>query len=115
MIPELIPSVYLVQGPTDFRKSWNGLSAIVMDELEVDLFSGGLFVFCNRKRSQIRILYWERNGFCLWAKRLEKDKFPWPESQVDTLQIEHHQLNWLLNGISIIQKEAHSRLNYRAL
>ena len=71
-----VPSqIYLATGSTDMRKSINGLSILVAEQLEYDPLSGQLFCFCNRKRSIIKILYWEHNGFCLWHKRLEKDRF----------------------------------------
>ena len=68
--------VYLCCDIVDMRKSINGLSAIVEQELEVSPFSTHLFVFCNRRRDKIKILYWERSGFVLWYKRLEKQRFP---------------------------------------
>lgn len=70
--------VYLAYGPTDMRKSIDGLSAMTKQVLEQDPFSGHLFVFCNRRRDRIKILYWERSGFWLLHKRLEKGTFAWP-------------------------------------
>lgn len=67
--------VYLAPGNTDMRKAINGLSITVQGILDLDPFSGHLFVFCNRAKTIIKILYWDRNGFCLWQKRLEKHKF----------------------------------------
>lgn len=67
--------VYLAMGNTDMRKSINGLSILVSENLELDPFSGHLFAFCNKKRNMLKILYWDRNGFCLWHKRLEKRKY----------------------------------------
>ena len=68
--------VFLVLGTTDMRKAINGLSLLVAEHLEMDVFSGHLFAFCNRDRSIIKILYWDNNGFCLWQKRLERHRFP---------------------------------------
>ena len=70
--------IYLAVGSTDMRKAINGLSILVQDELALDPLSGHLFAFCNRKRNMVKILYWDRNGFCLWHKRLEKHHFTWP-------------------------------------
>ncbi len=67
--------IYLRLGRTDFRKSVNGLSMLVEAEMKLDPLSGNLFVFCNKGKSKLKILYWDRNGFCLWYKRLEEDKF----------------------------------------
>ena len=63
----------------DFRKGINGLSVLVEEQLIHNPFSGQLFVFINRRRDKIKILYWERAGFCLWQKRLEQERFKWPE------------------------------------
>ncbi|NLC37272.1 MAG: IS66 family insertion sequence element accessory protein TnpB [Alcaligenaceae bacterium] len=73
-----IGQVYLCCLPVDFRKQIDGLAALVEGELEQNLFGDALFVFTNRQRSRIKILYWHRNGFCLWQKRLEKERFAWP-------------------------------------
>ena len=72
------PAIYLYKQPVDFRKSINGLSAIVEAEMDRSPFSGAVFVFCNRQRDKVRALYWDKTGFCLWYKRLEKNKFKWP-------------------------------------
>ena len=104
--------VYLAAGITDMRKAINGLSMLVEDQLELDPFSGHLFVFCNRRRNMIKVLYWDRNGFCLWQKRLEKYRFRWPESWEQVLKLDQRQLNWLLDGLEIQQTRAHGRLSY---
>jgi len=70
-------AVYLCRQPVDFRKSIDGLSILVEQELEHDPFAEALFVFCNRKRDKIKVLYFEGSGFVLWYKRLEKDRFAW--------------------------------------
>ncbi|ACN17011.1 transposase (IS66 family protein) [Desulforapulum autotrophicum HRM2] len=107
--------VYLAMGITDMRKSIDGLSILVSEHLELDPFSGHLFVFCNRKRNMIKILYWDRNGFCLWHKRLEKHFFKWPTSKEEIMTIEKRELTWLMDGLNIHQKEAHNSLKYSTL
>jgi transposase len=104
--------VLLAVGVTDMRKSINGLSILVEEQLELNPFSGHLFAFCNRKRDIVKILYWDRNGFCLWQKRLEKDRFQWPDSAEDVLAIDGRELNWLVDGLSLEQKCTHQRLSY---
>lgn len=104
--------VYLAMGITDMRKSIDGLSILVSEHLELDPFSGHLFVFCNRKRNMIKILYWDRNGFCLWHKRLEKHFFKWPASKEEIMTIEKRELTWLMDGLNVHQKEAHDSLKY---
>ena len=107
--------VYLALGSTDMRKAINGLSIFVEDKLEMDPFSGHLFVFCNRRRNMIKILYWDRNGFCLWHKRLEKHRFIWPENYDDVMEIDHRNLSWLIEGLDMNRIKAHERLNYATL
>ena len=68
---------YLYAGVVDMRKSIDGLAALIENQLELDPMQDAVFVFCNRGRDKIKILYWERNGFVLWYKRLEKEKFKW--------------------------------------
>ena len=70
-----LPAVYLCRDVVDFRKGINGLAVLVEEALQHDPFSEQLFVFCNRKRDKIKMLYWERSGFCLWQKRLERARF----------------------------------------
>jgi len=102
--------VFLALGATDMRKAINGLSVIVSEQMQMDTFSGSLFAFCNRKRDILKILYWDKNGFCLWQKRLEKDRFKWPESEKEVMDIGGHELSWLVAGLNIHQ--AHKPLKY---
>ena len=107
--------VYLALGNTDMRKAINGLSILVQESMDFDPFSGHLFVFCNRRRNILKILYWDRNGFCLWSKRLEKHFFRWPESSNDVMKIDQRELMWLVDGLEINQQKAHKRLSYSLL
>jgi transposase len=69
--------------------------------------SGALFVFCNRSKDKLKILYWDKTGFALWYKRLEKDKFKWPNSQQsDVLTLSKQQLDWLLSGYDVVGHQA---------
>lgn len=98
-----LPAVYLCREVVDFRKGINGLAILVEQVLEQNPFSEYLFVFCNRSRDKIKILYWERSGFCLWQKSLEKAKFKWPrKSQIGVITLTGQQLNWLLDGYDIV-------------
>ena len=71
------PNVYLYREFVDFRKSINGLAAIIESETDLPLGSGALFLFTNKQRDKIKVLYWDKTGFALWYKRLEKAKFKW--------------------------------------
>lgn len=102
--------VYIALGSTDMRKSVNGLSLLVEEQFELDLFSGSLFAFCNRKQNIVKILYWANNGFCIWMKKLEEEIFRWPESEREVLEISPKALGWLLDGLDL--DHAHRRLSY---
>lgn len=107
-------TVYLAPGATDMRKAINGLSVIV-EQLELDPFSGHLFVFCNRRRTILKIIYWETNGFCLWQKRLEKQTFKWPKTEAEVMQVGQRELRWLIDGLKITQRSAHRQLYYESV
>ncbi len=107
--PEVF-KVYIAIGSTDMRKSINGLSLLVQDQFELDLFSGNLFAFCNRKRDIVKVLYWGKSGFCVWMKRLEADHFRWPDSKEEVLEVSPIALGWLLHGLDL--NHAHRQLHY---
>jgi len=75
-----LPTIYLHREYVDFRKAVNGLCAIVEQDLLMNPYDESLFVFCNRSRDKLKILHWDKTGFVLWYKRLEKEKFKWPMS-----------------------------------
>lgn len=104
--------VFLAPGTTDMRKAINGLSLMVETLLEQDPLSGHLFVFCNRSCTQIKILYWDRNGFCLWQKRLEKHRFPWPQNLREAQEIGPQELAFLLEGVDIRKVRTYPSLHY---
>lgn len=111
-----LPAVYLCRDAVDFRKGINGLAVLVENAMEHDPLSERLFVFCNRRRNRIKILYWERNGFCLWQKRLEEDRFQWPrKAQDEVVTLSVQQLNWLLDGYDISRLQPHGRRHYRTV
>lgn len=70
-------NIYIHRRPVNMRKSINGLSVIVDQEMGLDLQSSSLFIFCNKRRTHLKILYFDKSGFALWLKRLEASKFPW--------------------------------------
>lgn len=110
MIPPNSNKVYIAIGCTDMRKSINGLGQLVAENFDTNIFSGNLYAFCNRRRDIIKILFWDLNGFCIWHKRLEKDRFQWPESEQEVIDIDGKQLSWLLAGLDI--NSAHKQLSY---
>ncbi len=105
--------IFIKPGATDMRKQINGLSIIVKEELKMDVFTGNMYMFCNRSRRILKIIYWERNGFCLWIKRLEKDKFPWPKGKDEVKEIDEIELKMLLDGIDFFH--AYKSLKYEEI
>jgi len=100
--------VFLAAGITDMRKVIDGLSALVVDVLEQDPLSSHLFVFCNRTKDKIKILYWHNNGFWLFYRRLEKQRFWWPKTgESVSVEISNRELSWLLEGLDINDVCAH--------
>jgi transposase len=102
----LPPSIkaYVATDVTDMRRSINSLSIIVQEVLQQDPFSGHLFVFCSKRGDKIKILYWDRNGYCLWYKILERGVFRLPKVQSKVYTITPHELNLLLEGIDLTDK-----------
>jgi transposase len=91
--------VYLYGQPADLRCSFDGLQALVRQGLREDPLNGGLYVFINRRGTQIRVLYFDRSGFCIWAKRLEAGRFISNWGAVHTRQMDWTGLKLLLEGI----------------
>ena len=82
------------------RKQINGLALIVQEQMQLSPFDPALFVFCNGQRRILKALYWGRTGFCLWMKRLENHRFPWPRNATEARQqIDESQLRLLLSGV----------------
>ena len=105
--------IYLHLDAVDFRKSINGLVVVVEQQLELSPFMDALFIFSNKKRDKLKILYWDKTGFALWYKRLEKQRFKWPrDDQLSRLVLSEQQLNWLLGGYDVI---GHKPLQYQAV
>lgn len=108
--------IYLHRDVVDFRKSINGLSIIVEQDMLLSPFDSAVFVFCNKGRDKLKILYWDHSGFCLWYKRLEKDKFKWPrKNKQDIISLSHEQMDWLLRGLDIANLTPHSAQRYKNL
>lgn len=103
-------AIYVRPGKTDMRKQINGLSVLVESEMAKDPFSGALFLFCNGGRRLLKAIYWDRNGFCMWQKRLEKHQFPWPQTDAAVRKITGSELKMLLDGIDFFK--AHRELTF---
>ena len=106
------PEVFIHTQFVDFRKSINGLVGIVEAELARDAYTGTLFIFCNKAKDKLKILYWDKTGFALWYKRLEKQKFKWPTKlSSQEFELTHQQLSWLLSGYDVL---GHESLHYQS-
>ena len=103
--------VYLCTSPCDMRKSFDTLHALVRDTLELDVFAGHLFVFANRRRDRVKILYWDRDGLAIWAKRLEQGTYAMPFTELGEMRLEltAQELGALLSGIDLSQAERRKR------
>lgn len=113
---EFTGQVHIALGATDLRKSINGLAVIVKESFKLDPFSKKLFVFCNRKKDKIKILRWDNDGFWLYYKRLENNKFRWPDgNSSESMSISEREFRWLLDGLEIVQNSAHKEVTQRII
>ena len=108
--------VYLCLTPCDMRKSFDGLHALVREHLELDAFGGHLFVFASRRRDRLKILYWDRDGFAVWSKRLEEGTYAMPISDSGEVrrEITAQELGALLSGIDLSQARRRKRYRLKA-
>ena len=109
----LLPTtgIFLATAPTDLRKAYDGLAVLVRQSLGQDPLSGGLYVFCNRRRDRIEILFWEEGGYWLCARRLEAGTFRWPQREGACAHYRREELLLLLGGIDL--KQTQGRKWYR--
>jgi len=105
--------ILLHRQPVDGRKQINGLAIIVSDAMGTSPLGPALFAFVNKGRDTVRLLYWDRSGFALWTKRLEKESFKWPlKAKESTLTLSPAQLSWLLDGLDILAQPPHEVLKF---
>lgn len=108
-----VPDVFLYRDFVDFRKSINGLSAIVEQQMQLPALNGSVYVFCNKGRDKLKVLYWDKTGFALWYKRLEKDTFKWPKQlEQQSMTLTEQQLHWLFDGFDIL---GHQPVSYASV
>ncbi|WP_231656007.1 IS66 family insertion sequence element accessory protein TnpB [Pseudomonas californiensis] len=109
-----VEKVYPYPKPVDFRKSIDGLAALVELDIKVAVFDPVLFVFLNKPRNRVKILYWERNGFCLWLKRLESERFKTsPDVTDEAIVLTVQELEWMLDGFDLWRNRPHQVLTPR--
>ena len=105
--------IYVRPGTTDLRKAVNGLSIIVQETMKQDPFSGSVYLFCNNDRKLLKAVYWDKTGFWLSQKRLEKDRYPWPQNAKEAMELTTEELRMLLAGIDFFK--AHKELFYKKI
>ena len=105
MLPNKV-KVLIANEPVDFRKTFDGLCGVVREALGEDPLSPALFVFRNRRADQIRILWWDRNGFALWMKRLERGTFRFPMGDGSKRVISSTELATLIEGAIVVRRAA---------
>lgn len=93
--------IWLYTQPTDMRQSFNGLIGLVRTRLQEVSASGQYFVFVNRRKTQMKILYFEPSGYCIWMKRLEQGQFNYQASAPDKQSLDVTRLQWLIAGIEV--------------
>jgi transposase len=91
--------VYVAAGAVDFRKAINGLAALIVEQFELTPNDGSVYVFYNRKADRVKCLFWDKNGFVLYQKRLERGRFKLGKASDGSYIITHQQLDWLLAGL----------------
>jgi len=103
--------IFLRPGTTDLRKAVNGLSVIIQETMKEDPFNGSVYLFCNRGKKLLKAVYWDKTGFWLSQKRLEKNRFPWPQDESAVKELTAEELKMLLAGIDFFK--AHKELFYK--
>ena len=91
--------IYVRPGYTDLRKAANGLTVMIQEQMGKDPFNGSVYLFCSRDRKLLKAVWWDKTGFWLSQKRLEKDKFPWPADEKAVEELTAAELGMLLSGI----------------
>ena len=114
--PDEFEGVYIHRDPVDMRNAINGLSSLVAAHSMGDLMGPHLFVFCGKRRKTIKVLYFDKSGFALWQKRLEKDLFPWPKKHVNNVvKLTPAQFKWLLDGYDVWKVKPFEKLHFDAV
>ena len=105
------PKILLYRLPTDMRKQSNGLASVVEAELGENPFSETMFIFSNRRRDILKVLYFDRAGFCLWVKKLDQSRFPWPSKDHDEcFKVSPKDFELMIDGVDVFKR--HKKLNF---
>lgn len=104
--------IFFYAEPINMKKSIDGLSMMIAQHVSSKIQGGTYYVFYNRGKDKVKILYWERNGFCLWYKRLEKEHFKIPQINETGIELTAQQLRWLLDGLDYTKIQGHKEVSY---
>lgn len=99
--------IFVATTPMDMRKSFDGMAHLVINELKKDVYSGHVFVFCNKRGDKIKIFYWDRTGYCYWFKRLEQGIFRVPKVSGQSFCVTPAELSLILEGIELTHRQRH--------
>lgn len=111
--PEATTKIWLYSRPTDMRKSFNGLAALIKHTLKENSLSGDLFIFINKRLTLMKILYFDRNGYCIWYKKLEQGTFQLPSQGDEKVLLNYTQLKLILEGIDLKTVRQRKRYKHR--
>jgi len=104
--------ILMYRDPVDMRKSIDGLSFLVSGEFLENPSNGSVYVFFNRQKDKVKLLYWDRNGFCMWYKRLEKQHFKIPKISGQSAVISAEHFRWLMDGLDVVKLQGFKALKY---
>jgi transposase len=114
MRPIEFTKIYLYRPSIDFRLSISGLTAFIVGQMQLNPMDKILVAFTNKRRDRIKMIYWDRTGFCMWYKILNEEKFKWPRKISDEiLCLTQEQLYWLLDGYDYVKLRPHKTLEYK--
>lgn len=112
--PSDFKRIMLYREACDMRKQINGLAEIVQESMEEDPFSADLYLFCNRKKDILKAVYFDRAGFCLWVKKLDKQRFPWlRKHNQPKVVVRAEDLELIFDGVDVFKR--HEKLNFKSL
>lgn len=116
-VSSIKPEIYLYREHIDFRMGMNRLAEAVHLVMKENPLSGSYYVFINRRKNGVKVLYWDRNGFCLWQKRLEKARFHWPVhlGEGEKLNLTEQQFLWILEGYNLKFWKPHPELKFEKI
>lgn len=113
--PSKAEHVYIAIGYTNLRMGIDGLVKTIQETFHENPQTKSLFLFCGRKKDRIKGLYWDNNGYLLLYKRLENGRYKWPRTESELKELTEQQFRWLLEGLSIYQKDAFKKIEQELL